>query len=167
MAVLVLRQQFDCQRSKQVPGKEMNIYKDALPAEWSYALKPSKLEGAIAHETIQLPVSLSQCFKVWSIDAPILSTRFYPRGSYNGGADGSFWITSCAVPSDKRAASQDFAEEVFLPALLAWIKSVEALPYESPMKREEQYFACEGSPLALSKRPLPLEHKGAKRRKRA
>lgn len=145
----------------------MNIYKDALPAEWSYALRPSKLEGAIANETIDLPVTLSQNYKVWKVNAPILSANFYPRGSNNGGADGSFWITSCAVPFDERATSQVFAERIFLPALLAWIKSIEALPYDSPTKREEQYFACDGSPLALSKRPLPLVHKGSKRPRRA
>ena len=145
----------------------MDIHKDLLPAGWTYSLKPSRLEGAITEAAIRLPVSLYQSHKVWAVNAPALSAKFYPRGSYMSGADGRISVTSCAIPSDQREVVQEFAERVFLPALVAWIMSIEALPQDSTMRREEQDFACEGSPIALSKRPLPHLPKGQRRRKGA
>lgn len=145
----------------------MEIYKIKLPAGLSYVLKPSLLEGAILDAGIQLPVSLHQQHKVWAVNAPALSADFYPRGSYIGGDDGHFSVTSCAIPSSERKIQQDFAERIFLPALVAWMKSIEALPPNSTIKREEQLFACEGAPMALAKRALPTVPKGKRRRKRA
>jgi hypothetical protein len=145
----------------------VDIYKDKLPAGWSFGLKPSRLENAIIDAQIRLPVSLHQRHKVWSADAPALSASFYPRGSHLGGEDGRFSVTSCAVPANQREVMQGFAERVFLPALVAWIESIEALPQDSTIGREKQEFACDGAPLALSMRSLALLPKGQRRRKRA
>jgi hypothetical protein len=144
----------------------VNIYKERLPVGWSYALKPSLLEHAITHAEIQLPVSLHQRHKVWETNTPILSAMFYPHGSYMGGENGRFSVTSCAIQSSEREFLQDFAERTFLPAFVAWIMSIEALPQNSTIMREVQYFSCDGSPIALNKRPLALVPKGQTRRKR-
>lgn len=146
---------------------EVDIYKESLPAGWSYALKPSRLESAIINVGIQLPVSLHQWHKVWEADAPALSAKFYPRGSHMGGDDGCFSVTSCAIPSSQRDDLQVFAEQMFLPELVAWMMSIQALSQDSTIRREEQEFICEGSPLALNKRPLALISKGQRRPKRA
>jgi hypothetical protein len=143
------------------------LKKEVLPAGWSYALKPSRLEEAIAEAGIQLPVTLHQWHKRWAANAPAFSATFYPRGSYLGGEHGCFSVTSCAVPSSQRQAIQVFAERIFLPELVAWIMSVEELSEDSTLKREKQEFACDGSPPALNKRPLALASKGQRRRKRA
>lgn len=143
----------------------MDIFKDKLPRGWSYPLKPSRLEGAITDSVIQSRIALYQWYKIWEVDAPALSATFYPSGSHLGGATGSFAVTSCAIPSDQRLIVQDFADTVFLPALISWIAGIEALPEDSPKKWHKQEFACPGSPPALSKRPLPLINKGQPRRK--
>lgn len=145
----------------------MDIFKDQLPAGWSFGLKPSKLESAVANAGLQLPVVLHQWHKVCSIDAPALSAMFYPRGSHLGRDDGCFSVSSCAVPSDQRAALSEYAEGVFLPQLIAWMVFVEELPNNTPVKREGQEFALHDSPRALSKRPLPLTNKGHRKGKRA
>ena len=147
--------------------REMEIFKDKLPAGLSYALRPSRLEDAVVSAGIQLPVALHQQHKVWAIKAPALSASFYPPKSYLGGSGGRFSVKSCAVPSSERKTWQDFAEDVFLPALIAWIASIETLSADSVIRRAEQHFACEGTPVALAKRPLPLGFKGQRRRKRA
>ena len=145
----------------------MDIFKDKLPAGWAYALKPSVLEGAIVAAGMSLPVSLYQFHKIWAADAPALSARFYPSGSYVGADNGRFSVTSGAIPSGERQVHQDFAERIFLPALIEWMTSLEALPQDSTVRREQQNFTCEGAPSALSNRPLPLTPKGQRRRKRA
>lgn len=144
----------------------VDIYKDKLPAVWSYALRPSVLEEAIATEGILLPVALHQNHKSWSHDAPAFSCTFYPQGSHIGGEAGKFSVTSCAIPAEQRKLAQSFAEGVFVPALVKWMASVEALPQNSTVKRVQQEFACEGSPLALNARMLGPIPKGQPRRKR-
>lgn len=143
----------------------MDIYKDKLPAGWSYALSPPRLNSALADKGVLLPVSLHQRYKVWDTKTPALSATFYPRGSYLGGEVGSISVSSCAIPSDQRQTQREFAEAVFLPALISWAWSLETLPLESTIRREEQQFTCDGSPLALSKRPLPNIPKGQRIRK--
>lgn len=145
----------------------MDIFKDKLPAGWAYLLKPSLLEGAIANAEMHLPVSLYQWYKIWAADAPALSAKFYPRGSHMGKESGRFTVTSGAISSIQREVHQDFAERVFVPALIEWMTSIEALPMDSTVRREEQSFAWDGSPSALSHRPLELIPKGQRRRKRA
>jgi len=145
----------------------VDILKNRLPAGWAYALKPSLLESAIGAAGIRLPVSLYQCYKVWGDNAPALSAEFYPSGSLIGKENGRFSVTSAATPSSGRETQQHFAERVFLPALIRWMTSIEALPQDSTIRREQQSFACEGTPHALSHRPLPPIHKGQRRRKRA
>ena len=145
----------------------MDIFKEKLPAGWVYVLKPSLLEVAIADAEMRLPVSLYQRHKIWAADAPALSAEFHPRGSYMGRENGRFTVTSGAIPSGEREVQQDFAERVFLPALVKWMTSMDALPFDSTVRREEQSFVCEGSPSALSHRPLPLIPKGQRRRKLA
>jgi len=147
--------------------RRVKVFKDRLPSGWSFGLKPSKLEDAIANANVLLPVSLYQLHKSWSVDAPALSATFYPRGSHLGGEDGSFSVSSFAVPSDQRQALSDFSEGVFLPQLVSWMVSIEALPSDSPIKREGQDFALDGSPAASSKRPVALLNKGQRRRNRA
>ncbi|WP_374527745.1 hypothetical protein [Novosphingobium sp.] len=145
----------------------MDIFKDRLPAGWSYSLKPSLLDKAIEAAGVRSQISLHQCYKVWETDAPSLSARFSPSGSNEVGDGGHFSITSCAVPSDQRNDAKEFAEKVFLPALIDWITSIEELSNNSTRKWQSQQFICNGSLTALSKRPLPLLHKGQPRRKRA
>jgi len=145
----------------------VDIFKDKLPAGWAYALKPSLLEGAIAEAGMSLPVSLYQWHKIWEADGPALNAKFYPSGSYMGRENGRFSVTSGAIPSSEREVQQDFAERVFLPALVKWMTSLEALPPDSTVRREEQSFLCEGAPSALSHRPLALIPKGQRRRKSA
>lgn len=145
----------------------MDIFRDKLPAGWAYALKPSLLESAVADAGVRLPVALHQWHKVWAADAPALCASFHPRGSHLGKEEGRFSITSGAIPSDQRGIHQDFAERVFLPALIEWMVLIEALPNDSTVRREEQTLVCDGGPIALAKRPLGLEHKGQRRRKRA
>ena len=144
----------------------VDIYKDRVPAGWCYALRPSLLEEAIAKKGILLPVALHQNHKSWSHDAPALSCRFYPQGSFMGGEAGKFSVTFCAIPAEQRKLAQSFADGVFLPALMSWMALVEALPKNSTIKREQQEFACEGSPLALNARMLGSIPKGQPRRKR-
>ena len=143
----------------------MDIFKDKLPSGWSYALKPSRLESAIAAGQVQSQISLYQWYKIWAVGAPAFSATFHPSGSHLGGENGRFSITSCAIPSDQRKIAEDFAEHVFLPELITWIVGIEALPQNSTKKWNKQDFVCEGSPPALSKRPLPLINKGQPRRK--
>ena len=145
----------------------MDIFKDKLPPGWTYALKPSWVESAIAEAGIRLPVSLYQCHKLWGAKAPAFSAEFYPRGSLMGKDNGRFAVTSAAIPSSQRETRQDFAERVFLPALIGWMTSIEALPEDSTVRREPLSFACEDSPYALSHRPLPPIPKGQRRGKRA
>jgi hypothetical protein len=145
----------------------VDIYKESLPAGWSYALKPSLLESAIADAGVRLSVSVHQRYKVWATSAPALSATFHPRGSYLGRDEGCFSVTSCAIPSSEREVLQTFAAQVFIPELVDWMMSIEALPQGSTIKRAEQNFACEGSPPALLKRPLPLISKGQRLRKQA
>jgi hypothetical protein len=147
--------------------RSVNIFKDKLPAGWAYALKPSLLEDAIAEAGLRLRVSLHQNYKVWEADAPALSAKFYPSGSYLGGENGAFSVRSAAIPSSECEVQRDFAERVFLPALVTWMTSLEVLPPGSTVAREEQSFACEGAPPALSHRPLPPISKGQRRRKPA
>ena len=144
----------------------VDIYKDKLPAGWSYALRPSVLEDAIATEGILLPVALHQNHKSWSDDAPAFRCRFYPQGSFMGGEAGKFSVTSCAVPAEQRKLAQDFAEGVFVPALVNWMALIEALPQNSTIKREQQEFTCQGSPLALNARMIRSIPKGQPLRKR-
>jgi hypothetical protein len=145
----------------------MDIFKDKLPAGWAYILKPSLLEGAIADAEMHLPVSLYQSHKIWGANAPALSAKFHPLGSYMSIEKDHFTVTSGAIPSSQCEVQLRFAERVFLPALIEWMTSIEALPVDSTVRREEQSFACAGSPSALSHRPLPLIHKGQRRRKLA
>lgn len=153
--------------TRQLETRDMDIFKDKLPAGWAYALKPSLLEAAITDAGMRLPVSLYQRYKVWAADAPTLSAKFYPPGSYMGKDNGRFSVTSAAIESDERNVQLDFAERVFIPALVKWMTSIETLPPDSTVKREEQSFTCEGSLSALSKRPLALISKGQRRPKRA
>jgi len=145
----------------------MDIHKEQLASGWTYALKPSLLEAVIVEAGISLPVTLYQQRKTWAVEAPALSAAFYPHGLMPGEATARVTVTSCAILSRDRQAAQSFCVAVFLPALSDWMRSLEAAPSGSPLRREKQQFSCEGSPLALSKRPLPLLAKGQRRRKRA
>ncbi|MGH2266310.1 hypothetical protein ACQ1Z3_14550, partial [Enterococcus faecalis] len=77
----------------------VDIYKEKLPAGWAYALKPSRLESAVAEAKLLFPVSLYQRFKVWAVDAPAFAATFHPRGSYLGGEAGRISVSSYAIPS--------------------------------------------------------------------
>lgn len=157
----------DYRRDSWLDGCNMDIFRDRLPAGWAYVLKPSLLESAVTDAGVRLPVALHQWHKVWAADAPALRANFHPRVSQLGKEEGRFSITSAAIPSDQRGIHQDFAERVFLPALVQWMVLIEALSNDSTVRREEQAFVCDGGLIALAKRPLELEHKGQRRRKRA
>jgi hypothetical protein len=146
-------------------GAALQIYREHLPAGRSYAIKPSRLEEAIASAGIQLTVSLHQSHKAWNPEQPALCGKFYPAGSYLGGEAGSVIVHSYAVPSDQRLIAQSFAELTFIPALVHWVLSIEALPQNSTIRREEQSFDCAGSPLASNKRVLAWIAKGQPRKR--
>lgn len=141
------------------------IYKEHLPAGWSYAIKPSRLEEAVASAGIQLTVSLHQSHKAWGPEQSAFCGKFYPAGSYLGGESGSVIVRSYAVPSDQRLVAQSFAERTFIPALVNWVLSIEALPQNSTIRREEQDFACDGSPPASKKRIMAWIAKGQPRKR--
>ncbi|WP_394653345.1 hypothetical protein [uncultured Sphingomonas sp.] len=126
----------------------MNTFKEPLPSGWSYALKPSVLERALAEAGASSKVSLHQRFKIWVADPPAFSATFYPRGWLHFYEVDTFSVTSAAVRSDEKPNAIAFAHGVFVPALVEWIASIERLPVNSTFRRESQELACLGGPKA-------------------
>ncbi|QNN65249.1 hypothetical protein H9L12_00945 [Sphingomonas rhizophila] len=94
-----------------------------------------------------------------------MSGSYHPPGSFLGRETGRFSVRSCAVSSEEKERAQVFAHSTFLPALIGWMKSVEGLPQDSTIKREEQIFTCANSPRALNARSIGSIAKGKRRRK--
>ena len=118
----------------------MRIFKDALPAGQSYALKPSVLDEALKAGAIQTETLLYQWRPGWVESKVLFRANFYPAGRYYRNQDELLTITSHAVPGSLRASARAFIEGAVIPDLINWIAGLEALPVDSTVRREKQSF---------------------------
>jgi hypothetical protein len=104
----------------------MNVSKDKIPKTMSYPLKTSVLEAAFVAAGIKIDTSLSY----------VTSKRFF---------DCEFWppnqnvpherlyISICAIRNERAREARDFVEKEVIPALIAWVRSLQDLPANSPV----------------------------------
>lgn len=117
----------------------MNVSKDKIPKTMSYPLKTSVLEAAFVAAGITIDTSLNY----------VTSKRFF---------DCEFWppnqnvpherlyISICAVRNERAREARDFMEKQVIPALIAWVRSLQDLPANSPVRRQQQHFCRELPP---------------------
>jgi hypothetical protein len=118
----------------------MEIFKDRLQSGFSYALKPSVLVAALLDAGAATPVTLYQRHKKWWTEGVIFRADFYPPGRFHLNETEVLHVTSRSLPSKQRPQARKFIEQAVLPAFVAWLINIEALPSDSTVRREKQSF---------------------------
>jgi hypothetical protein len=113
----------------------MRSWQKKLPKGRSYPLKPSFLEAAIANAGITLPVELA---RIDSSKDAAFTAGYSPPGSFPKGE--LFELTCQSVPSEHATEIRAALEAEAIPQFVEWAKSIEALDYRSPVRREHQFF---------------------------
>ena len=118
----------------------MEIYKEALPAGLSYALKPSQFE-TVVRDVVSVPTTLHQWRgrELWG-ERRLFDATFYPPGQYYRNDGEVLHIGSYAVPSAERQHAVEQLQESVLPDFIGWIEAILAEPDGSTVRRETQRF---------------------------
>lgn len=112
------------------------IEKPRLPKGLSYVLKASMLEEALERAGIDCHVEL----RYWTPQAEgsVLEAHYWLPNEHVDHA--RVHVRAGAVSSAESAAAQQALEVEMLPAFIAWLSGVLALPAGSPLLHGEPYF---------------------------
>lgn len=118
----------------------MRIVKDKLSKGFGYPLKPSMLQAVMAAAKVQTEITLFQHNSAFWRDRPLFHASFSPPGQLVDNEKEVLWIGCRAVPADVCNAIRSVLQEEIIPSFLEWITNLEALPMNSPIRREKQQF---------------------------
>ena len=112
----------------------LHIRKTTIPADFSYVLRTSALETALRDGGIKIDTSLNH-----GKSTPYFTAYFWPLRA--GIAYERLYLQAGSVPSAHARAAREHIESQVLPAFVAWVRDILALPVNSPARRMEQTFA--------------------------
>ncbi|BDP41835.1 hypothetical protein DAETH_18040 [Deinococcus aetherius] len=111
----------------------MRIEKGPLPKGMSFILKSSTLERALTEADIKIDTHL-----IHGAGGIFFDAHFWPPNA-NVGYE-RLYVRAGAVPSGVGQAARIYVEGSVLPDLMDWLAGILALPKNSPIRREKQYF---------------------------
>ncbi len=111
----------------------MRIEKSPLPKGMSYVLKSSVLEHALSEAGIELDTQLIHGSRGIFFDA-----YFWP--SNQNVAQERLYVRAGVVQASAAREARAYIDGSVVPEFVAWVKSILALPNNSPVRREQQYF---------------------------
>jgi hypothetical protein len=114
----------------------MRIEKSSLPKGMSSALKSSVLVRALSEAGIELDTEL-----IHGSGGIFFDAHFWPPNqnvSYE-----RLYVRAGAVQASASREARAYIEDSVVPEFVAWVKNILALPSNSPVRREQQYFVRE------------------------
>ena len=124
----------------------MRIVKDKLSKGLGYPLKPLILQAAMEVAEVQTEATLFQHNGAFWGDRPLFQASFSPPGQLVDNQEEVLWISCRAMPGDVCNAARSALKDEIIPSFIAWITKLEALPPNSPIRREKQRFERDWQP---------------------
>lgn len=124
----------------------MRIVKDKLSEGQGYPLKASLLKAAMSAAKVQTEATLYQHNSARWRDRPFFYASFSPPGQLIDNQEEVLSIGCRAVPGCVCNAARLVLQEDIIPAFIEWITKLEALPGNSPIRRERQKFEADWQP---------------------
>ena len=103
-------------------------------------MKPSSLDAAIAAAGVKTVATLFQHSGAFWRERSLFHASFSPPGQLVDNEEEVVWIGCRTVPAEVCGAARAALEHEIIPAFIAWIKGIEGLPMNSPVRREKQEF---------------------------
>jgi hypothetical protein len=124
----------------------MKIIKDKLSKGRCYPMKSSILETEIDRAGVKSVVTLFHHNSAFWDQRPLVQATFFPPGQMVDNEEELVWIGCRAVPAEVCHLAKACVEQEIIPDLIAWVTGIEALPTDSPVRREKQEFERDWSP---------------------
>ena len=124
----------------------MRIVKDRLPKGLGYPLKSSVLQAAMEAAGVQTEATLFKHSGSFWQTRPLFHASFSPPGQLVDNQEEVLWIGCRAVPADVCHDARSALEGQIIPSFIEWITKLEALPSNSPIRRETQRFERDWQP---------------------
>ncbi|GMA16368.1 hypothetical protein E5F05_14570 [Deinococcus metallilatus] len=111
----------------------MRIEKGPLPKGMSFILKSSAFADALSEAGIEIDTQM-----IYGAGGIFFDAHFWAPNE-NVGYE-RLYVRVGAVSNNVAAAARRYVEHSVLPELIAWIAELLALPRNSPLRRQQQYF---------------------------
>lgn len=119
---------------------DVKIHKDKLSKGRCYPLRSSVLEAAIKRAGVKSAVTLFHHNGAFWDQRPLFQATFYPPGQMVDNEEELLWVACRTVSANACELARDYVEQEIIPSLIAWVLRIEALPVDSPIRREKQEF---------------------------
>lgn len=113
----------------------IRVIRGKIPKGWTYPVKASVLEGAVAKAGLLTPVSLFLHHSAFWANWPLFTANFYLAGALVKNEQEEFWLRCCSVAAADGPAISMFIEAEVIPAFAFWAAEIVALPNNATRRR--------------------------------